>query len=448
MNLADAADLTLRHARAKAGVEAEVVAAEGERLEVGVRLGKTEKLKRSRERRVALRVFTGRSSAVVSTSDLTADSIERLVVDGSALAAATASDPFSGLPDLSGESPLGADLDLFDPLAETFGAEEAIDVVRTAEDAALRADPRITNSEGAEMSASTRHLLYATSSGFRGEQRGSSFSLSVVPIASANGSMQRDYWYAAARHRADLADPLDVGRIAAERTLRRLGARSVATCEVPVVFDPETAASLLAHLASAAAGSAIYRGMSFLRDRLGERIAPPNVRIVDDPLRRAGLASRPFDAEGLTSRRNVVLDAGILTTFLLDTYSARKLAKASTASAARALGEPPAPGPTNFHLEPGRASAAEIIGSVRKGLYVTELIGSGVNPVTGDYSRGAAGVWIENGELTFPVEEITIAGNLLAMFAGIEAIGDDLAFRSAISSPTVMIGNMTVAGHG
>ncbi len=447
MNLDEAIDLTLRRARGFDGVEAEVVAVEGDRLDVGVRLGKTEKLKRSRERRLALRLFAGQSSAVTSTADLSETSLAALVSDCAGLARTTTPDPFSGLPDLHEEPPLPLDLDLFDPSAEGFTAEEAITIARDSEEAALAFDPRLRNSEGAEFSVGTRRLAYATSRGFQGEQRASSFSLTVVPVAVADASMQRDYWYTAARHRARLDDPCDVGRKAAARTLRRLGAKPVATCAVPVVFDPETAASLLGHLASAVSGSAVYRGMSFLRDRLGTAIGPEMVRIVDDPLRVAGLASRRFDAEGLTSRRNVVVEAGVLRAFLLDTYSARKLGKRSTASAVRSLGEPPTAGATNLYLEPGSIPPEEIIASVANGFYVTELIGSGVNAVTGDYSRGAVGVWIEDGRLAFPVEEVTIAGNLHEMFAGIEAIGNDLAFRSSVSAPTVKIAKMTVAGR-
>lgn len=448
MELGDAIEFALGKARALADVEAEATAAEGDRLEIGVRLGKTEKLKRSRDRRLALRLFAGRSSAVVSTSDLGEDSLAALVEECAGLARATAADPFNGLPELDGEPPLADDLELFDPTAETLTAEEAIALACQAENAALSLDRRLTNSEGAEFTASARRLAYATSRGFRGEQRSSSFSLSVVPVATADGSMQRDYWYTAARHRAHMEDPASVGRQAAERTLRRLAARPVATCEVPVVFDPETAASLLGHLASAVSGSSVYRGMSFLRDRLGQTIASGEMRVVDDPLRRSGLASRAFDAEGLTSRRNVVVDGGVLNTFLLDTYSARKLGRRSTASAIRSLGEPPVAGPTNLYLQAGAPSPQDIIGSVAKGFYVTELIGSGVNGVTGDYSRGAAGLWIENGRLAYPVEEVTIAGNLQQMFTAIEAIGNDLAFRSSLSSPTVKIAKMTVAGNG
>jgi PmbA protein len=448
MNLDEAIDLTLRRARSLDGLESEVVAAEGGRLEVGVRLGKVEKLKRSRERRLALRLFAGRSSAAMSTADLRESSLAALVDDCAALARATTPDPFSGLPDLDEESPLPRDLDLLDHTAERITAEEAIAIARDAEEAALAFDPRLTNSEGSEFSSGSRRLVYATSRGFRGEQSSSSFSLTVVPVATAENSMQRDYWYTAARHRARLEDPRDVGRKAAERTLRRVGARSVATCVVPIVFDSETAASLLSHFASAASGSSVYRGTSFLRDLLGGEIGPGALRIVDDPLRPGGLASRPFDAEGLTSRRNVLVDAGVLRSFLLDTYSARKLGLRSTASAVRSLGEAPVAGATNLYLEPGTLSPEEVIGSVANGFYITELIGSGVNPVTGDYSRGAAGLWIENGRLAFPVEEVTIAGNLRDMFAGIDALGNDVVFRSTVSAPTVRVAKMTVAGRG
>jgi len=446
MELAQAADLALRAVRAQVGAEADVVGAEGDRLEVGVRLGKTIKLKRSGERRLALRLFVGRSSAIVSTSDLSEPSLEALVRECRDFARATAADPFAGLPDLADQRPLAADLGTYDAAAESITAEDALAQAHAAEEAALAVDPRLANSEGAEFSSSLRRIVYATSGGFRAENRSSSFSLSVVPVAVADGGMQRDYWYTTARSRAALDDPASVGRIAAQRTVRRLGARSVRTREVPVVFDSETAATLLGHLASAVSGSMIYRGLSFLRDRLGQQIAAPGIRIVDDPLRRGGLASRPFDAEGLTSRRNVVVDDGRLTSFLLDSYSSRKLDKASTASAVRALSEPPAAGATNLYLEPGTASPDDIIASVPSGFYVTELLGSAVNPVTGDYSRGAAGMWIENGALAFPVEGVTIAGNLNEMLSTIEAVGNDLAFRSSVCAPTIKIARMTVAG--
>jgi PmbA protein len=446
MELAEAVELALRGVRTHAGAEADVVAAEGDRLEVGVRLGKTIKLKRSGERRLALRLFLGQSSAVVSTSDLSHSSLASLVAECRGLAHAAAADPFAGLPDLSREPSLPHALEAYDTSVETVTAEDALAQAHAAEQAALAMDPRLTNSEGAEFSSSLRRIVYATSRGFHGENRSSSFSISVVPVAVGDGGMQRDYWYSTARSRAALDDAAAVGRVAARRTLRRLGARAVATRQVPVVFDPETAASLVAHVGSAVSGSTIYRGLSFLRDRLGKQIASRGIRIVDDPLRRGGLASRPFDGEGLTSRRNLVVEDGTLASFLLDTYSARKLGKPSTASAVRSLGEPPTAGVTNLYLEGGKTSPDDIIASIHSGFYVTELLGSAVNPVTGDYSRGAAGLWIENGALAFPVEGVTIAGNLNEMLAAIEAVGSDLEFRSTVSAPTILVGRMTVAG--
>jgi len=325
-------------------------------------------------------------------------------------------------------------------------AEQATDWCQTAEAVALQADQRITNSEGSEFDGGSSAVFYAASNGFRGGYQSSHCSLSVVPIATQNGSMQRDYWYSAQRRLDKLDPPAEIGRIAAERTLRRLGARKVRTCEVPVVFDPDMAASLLAHLAGAVSGNALYKGASFLIGKLGEQIAPPFIHIYDDGALSGGLGSKPFDAEGLPTRRTAVVDGGSLRSYLFDCYSARKLSSKSTANAARSIADAPHVSPTNFILEPGSATPGEIIASVKSGLYVTELMGFGVNPVTGDYSRGTSGVWIENGELKYPVEEITIAGNLLDMFRRIEVVGNDLSLRRSIVSPTLKIGRLTVAG--
>jgi PmbA protein len=270
--------------------------------------------------------------------------------------------------------------------------------------------------------------------------------LAVVPIATENGSMQRDYWYSAQRHLAKLESPEAIGRKAAERTLRRLGARKVRTCDVPVVFDADMAASLLGHLAGAVSGYALYKGTSFLLGKLGEQIAPPFINVSDDGTLVAKLGSKPFDAEGLPTRRTAVVAGGVLQSYLFDCYSARKMESASTGNAARSIADSPHVSPTNFVLQPGAASPREIIASVPSGLYVTELMGFGVNSVTGDYSRGATGIWIENGELAYPVEEITIAGNLLEMFRQIEVVGNDLSYRRSITAPTVKIARLTVAG--
>ena len=445
--LAEIAELLLAAAQRHGATAADVVVAEGSSLDVGVRLGDIEKLKQARQKHLGLRAFIGERSAITSSADFSRDALERLAEDTCALARITAPDPFSGLPAAAELAKTIPDLDLYDPDVESLTAERALEWAKEAEHAALSADARITNSEGGECSASTSRVLYASSLGFQGDYRDSGASVSVVPVASENGAMQRDYWYSAQRKLARLEAPAAIGRKAAERALRRLNARSVATCEVPVIFDPEMAAGLLRHLAAAVSGYALYKGTSFLIGKLGERIAPQFVTVIDDGTLVGALGSKPFDGEGLATRRTVVVDRGVLASYLFDAYSARKLNSRSTGSAARSVGSAPQVAPTNFVLQAGTASAAEIIKSVRSGLYVTELIGFGVNPVTGDYSRGAVGMWIENGELAYPVEEITIAGNLMAMYKNIEVIGNDLDLRHAVAAPTIKIARMTVAGN-
>jgi len=428
---------------------ADAVVAESDGLSVGVRLGEVEKLKRARQRRAGLRVFVGDSTAIVSTADLTADGLAELAGLACGLARSTAPDPHAGLPDradLASNGALGADLALEDPAVAALAPETAIAWAREAEKAALDASPEITNSEGAEAGADAGSVAYASSLGFAASYRGSHASLSVTPIGSRDGNMQRDSWYTVHRHLKGLDAPARVGAEAARRTLRRLGARRAPTCECPVVFDPEMASSLLRHLAGAISGSALYRRMSFLLDQLGQPIASPVVTIVDDPLRPAGPASRPFDGEGVAQKRRTIVDRGKLESYLLDSYSARRLGLRTTGHASRGIGDAPGAGPTNFHLTPGQHTPEAIIASIPNGLYVTELIGFGVNGVTGDYSRGAAGVWIERGELAYPVEEITIAGNLRDMLRDVEMVGNDLDPRTAVASPTIKIAKMTIAG--
>ena len=339
------------------------------------------------------------------------------------------------------------DLDIYD--STTLQTEQQIDLARRGERSALKADPRITNSEGADFDSSSGRMILGTSHGFLGQYSSSSFSLAVSPIASDpdTGAMQRDSWYGVQRKFSKLEQPERIGEEAARRTVRRLGARKVATCTAPVVFDPEAAGSLLGNLCGAVSGYALYKGASFLTGQLGQRLAPEFVTIYDDGRMPGGLGSRPFDGEGLPTRKNVVVDRGVLANYLLDTYSAKKLSLTSTGNASRSVGESPSVGPTNFYLVPGTATPQQIVESVKHGLYVTDLIGFGINMVTGDYSRGASGFWIENGELAYPVEEITIAGNLKRMFAGIEMIGNDLVFRGRIASPTIKLAEMTIAGQ-
>ena len=447
MALEEIAALLLRGARQHGASGADVVVAEGDSLMVGVRLGKVEKVQRARAKHLGLRAFVGDRSAVLSTADFSASSLEQLAADAVALARVTAADPFSGLPDAADLAGPGADLSLYDPVIGSVTAEQATDLCKAGEAAALDSDPRITNSEGAEFDAGSHLVVYAASNGFQGSYQSSSCSLTVVPVASQNGTMERDHWSSVQRHFAALDRPEEIGRTAAIRALRRLGARKVETCEVPVVFDPDMAASLLRHLAGAVSGNALYKGMSFLTGKLGQTIAPAFIDVYDDGTLPRGLGSKPFDGEGLRTRRTPVVEGGVLRSYLFDTYSARKLQSHSTGNAARSVADSPHVSPTNLFLAAGTTPPEAIIQSVSSGLYVTELMGFGVNPTTGDYSRGASGLWIEGGALAYPVSEITIAGNLLTMFRDIEVVGNDLALRQSIAAPTIKIAKLTVAGN-
>ncbi len=435
----------LNRAKARGATEADAFLATEQHATVQVRLGEPESVTHAREQRLSLRAFVGKAAASASTSDLSVGSLERLVDEATSLARLTAGDPLAGLPDPEELAAVVPDLDLYDPDGHRISVEEKLALAQRAEAAALEADSRITNSEGAELFDRQAEYAYATSHGFTGGYRTSSFSLTVSPVAVLNGEMQRESWYTLARKRQRLDPPEEVGRIAARRALRRLGARKVKTAEVPVIFDPETAASLIRSLAAAASGPALYRGASFLLNRLGERIASPTVSIIDDGTLPGALGSRPFDGEGLPIRRTVLIHEGVLESYLLDTYSGRKLGLPSTHHAARD-GSGVSVATTNFSLAPGTVSPEEMIASVKTGLYVTELIGFGINMVTGDYSRGAVGLWIEDGQLAYPVEEVTVAGNLLEMFQAIDGVGNDLVLRNRTSAPTVRVARMVVAG--
>ena len=436
----------LDRARQRGAWEGDAYLVDERHSSVRVRLGKVETVTHAREQRLALRVFVGKASAGASTSDLSRQSVERLVDEAVALARLTAPDPLAGLPDPGEFASTVPDLDLEDPDGHRLTPEAKIKLAERAEAAALDADPRITNSEGAEFFERQARYAYATSEGFFGSYRTSSFTLTVSPIASSNGEMQRDSWYSTARKRQRLDPPEEVGRVAARRALRRLGARQVKTAEVPVIFDPETASSLVRALAGAASGPGLYRGASFLGNRLGTRVAPPAVTVVDDGTIPGAVGSRAFDGEGLPIRKTVLVNAGTLDSYLLDTYSGRKLGLPSTHHAARDGGGVGV-STTNLYLVAGETPPEELIRSVKSGLYVTELIGFGVNMVTGDYSRGAVGLWIENGELVYPVEEVTVAGNLLNMFKAVDGIGNDLVLRDRTSAPTLRVGRMVVAGE-
>jgi PmbA protein len=437
------ADL-LQQATRRGATAADAFVVEDQSFSAQVRLGQVDTVKHAREQHMALRVFVGQSVAAASSSDLSRESVTRLVDEAVSLARVTSPDDKSGLPDASELARRVPDLDLRDRSGHDLSPEDKIELARRCEAAALAADPRITNSEGGDFGDRRARYAYATSHGFSGEYETSSFSLSVAPVAAENGQMQRDYWYHVTRKRAQLEAPEDIGRTAARRTVR-LGARQVKTTEVPVIFDPDMAATLVRHISGAASGPALYRRASFLVGKLGERIAAPSITIVDDGTIPGALGSRPFDGEGLPVRRTVIVEQGVLRSYLLDTYTGRKLGLPSTHHAARD-GSGVGVSTTNLYLAAGSTDPAEMIRSVKNGLYVTELIGFGVNGVTGDYSRGAVGLWIENGELAYPVEEITVAGNLLEMLNAVEAVGNDLVFRDRTAAPTLLIGRMTVAG--
>src|SRR5581483_6752725 len=437
----------LKQAKQKGATAGDVMMAESDSSFVAVRLGDVDKVSQAQEKRLGIRLFFGASSASASTSDISTAAIERLVDDTCALARATAKDEYNGLPAPEALAKDLPDLDLDDGQNRAVSVDDKIRLALAAEKAALEFDPRITNSEGGEFSASAARVLYANSHGFTGEYHGSSYGVSVAPVASSNGSMQRDYWYSSQRKFARLEAPEAVGRRAAERALRRLGARKVKTRECPVVFDPEISANLLRHLSSALSGYALYKGASFLVGRLGEKIASENVTIVDDGTIPGALGSKPFDGEGLPTAKKTIVDRGVLRSYLLDTYSGKKMNLSSTGNASRGIGDSPGVGPLNFYLAAGAHAPEEIVASVDNGFYVTELMGFGVNLVTGDYSRGAAGIWIEKGQLAYPVEEVTIAGNLKEMLANIEMVGRDLEFRGRIAAPTLKLSRMTVAGN-
>ncbi len=425
--------------------DAKVVARNGQDLSVRVRMGETELVEEAGTQSISVRAFKGRRIATSSTNDLTADGLKRLVHDALELCDLSQEDPFAGLPDPGDLAPSYPDLKLYDPACGGVNAAEAVARARRAEEAARAYDTRITNSEGASFGRTAGGFVMATSGGFRGGYFGSYASLSVSPVAADEGGKNRTsgYW-SARRALAKLEDEIAVGREAARRTVALLGAKKVPTQEAPVVFDPDAARSLLGAFAGCVTGDAIYRRSSYLVDRLGTAVASELVTLIDDPLMEGGPGSRPFDGDGLAARRNVVVEKGELKTYLLDTYGARKLGMKSTGSAASATGT--GAGVSNFFLAPGTQTHDEIVRSTKRGLYVTGMMGFGFNAVTGDFSRGAYGYWIEDGELAFPVSEITISLNFQQLFQSIDAVGSDLDFKSSVASPTIRVAGMTIAG--
>ncbi|HVJ53751.1 MAG TPA: TldD/PmbA family protein [Aliidongia sp.] len=427
----------------KAGADqADGVMFEGISISHAQRLGHIEKLERSEGYDLGLRVLIGKRQAIVSSNDRSRSALDGLVERAVAMAKSVPEDEFCGLADPSEIAKSWPQLDMLDP--DEPATERLIERAKAAEEAA-RAVPGVTNSEGAEASWGSSTVVLASSNGFRGSYAGSSHGVSVSVLAGTGDGMERDYDYTSAVYAADLEDPAVVGKRAGEKAVKRLGARKPATTKLPVVYDPRVASSLLGHLIGAIIGPSIARQTSFLKDKLGQRIFSAGINIIDDPHRPRGHRSKPFDAEGLPNQRRALVEDGVLKSWVLDLRSARQLGLASTGNASRGTSSPPGPSPTNLYLEPGKLSRAELIADIKQGLYVTELIGMGVSGITGDYSRGAGGFWIENGEIAYPVNEITIASNLKDMFLNIAA-ASDLEFRGGTNAPTVRVEGMTIAG--
>jgi len=442
-----AADVVQR-AMQRGATAAECVIRDGTEFSTVVRLGEVETLKESGSKALGIRVFVGQRAANTWTSDLSPQSLQRMIDSALELAKVTTEDPFASIPEAAQLGSIDGDLDLYYDDVNSLSTADRIDYARRAERAALDFDPRISNSEGGSFDVATGRKVLANSHGFLGEFQRSYCSVSAVPIArDEQGKMQRDYWYSVSRTMGKLESAESVGQTAAKRTLQRLGARKVKTVRVPIIFDPQVARSLLGHIFEAANGESIYRNASFLTGKLGEQIAGENVTVIDDGTIPGGFGSSPFDMEGVPTRRTVVVENGVLKSYLLNTYAAKKLGLATTGNASRGLAGNPGIGSGNFFLKPGAKTPRQIIADVKDGLYVTEFLGFGVNLVTGDFSRGAGGLWIVNGELTYPVEEITVAGNLKEMLRNISEIGNDLEFRGSVACPTIRIDGMTVAGE-
>jgi len=434
----------LVEAAKRAGADAaDAVAVRGVSQGVEVRDGRVEGSERSEGDDVGLRVLVGRRQAVVSTNDTGGDNVAKLAERAVAMARVAPDDKYVGLADpalLARDFP---ELDLLDPLTPSTAELERRAV---AAEAAALAVKGVTKSGGASASTGIGGMVLVTSTGFHGAYLRSSQGISMTAIVGDGTGMERDYDYTSALHASDLASPESVGRTAGERTVARANPRKVETCKVPVIFDPRVSNSLVGHLVGAVNGASIARKTSFLKDRMGEQLFSKDIRIIDDPLRRRGLRSQSFDAEGVAVRKLAIIDEGVLTSWLLDSATARELGLATTGHAHRGVSSSPSPGAYNLHLEAGKPTPTELMSDIKQGFYVTDLIGSGVNGVTGDYSRGAAGFWIENGECTYAVSEVTIAGHLLEIFKSMTP-ANDLAFRYGINAPTVRIEGLTIAGR-
>jgi PmbA protein len=445
--LLDIAQFAVERAAIAGASDSECTAMEGNEFSVSVRMREVEQLKEAGSRGVGIRVLIGQRAGSSYTSDLSRDGIVKMVDAAVNLARIASEDKFAGMPAPGELGSLPGDLQLFDPAIAEMAPEWKIEQAKRAEEAALSYDPRIRNSEGASFDSFLGQRAFANSRGFGGCYRTSSCGLAASPVAQENGSMERDYWHSSARAASRVESAEYVGQRAAQRALRRLGSRKVATQKVPVVFEPRTARALLDDLFGAFSGAAIYRNASFLVGKLGQRVASAALTIVDDGCLPGLFGTAPFDDEGVRSGRTNVIEDGVLASYLNNSYTGRRLGQKTTANASRGLSGNAGVGPGNLFIAAGVRSPEEIIAGVRNGLYVTSLIGTQADTMTGDYSSGCSGVWIENGELAYPVSEITIAGDLKQMLNDIEHVGSDLEFRGSIASPTLLVREMTVSGQ-
>ena len=442
VNQLDLLSRLLELAKKEGAESADAVVFDATSIEVAQRLGAPEKLERAESADMGLRVFIGKQQAIVSSTDHSDDALREMAERAVAMAKVAPEDPWCGIADPDQIATTLAEMDSFDPVEPE--TQTLIDMANEAEDAA-RAVKGVTNSEGAEAGYSKARIALAASNGFAQNYAVTSHSFSVSVLAGEGTTMERDYDFATAVYAEDLNAPADVGKNAGERAVARLNPQKKKTSQVPVVYDWRASSSLLRHLTGAINGAGIARGTSFLKEMMGEQVFGENITIHDDPHRKRGLSSKPFDGEGIATTPKKIIENGKLTTWLLDLASARQLGLATTGNASRGTCGPPSPSSTNVYLEAGELSVEELISDIKEGLLVNELIGMGVNGVTGDYSRGASGFWIENGEITYPVSEMTIAGNLKDMFAALVP-ANDLEFRYGTDAPTVRIDGMTVAG--
>lgn len=438
----DLADSIIRSALKAGADQADAVMVNSVSVSCSTRLGKQETLERSESAAMGLRVWKGKRVAVVSTSDYTKEHIGKLAERAVAMAAASTEDPFTQLAEKALWASSVPDLDLVD--FKEPSAVWLLDQAKAAEESALEKEG-VTNSKGADASYGRTDFLLATSTGFVGSYAASHFSLSAEIVAGSGENMHRDYDYVTTCHREDLLDPRQVGAEAARRATARLNPKSIPSRQMPVIFDPRAGRALLSSFASAISGSAIARGTSFLKDSMGKRLFSKSIQIIDDPLRRRGLGSHPFDGEGVRVEKRALIKDGVLQTWLLDIRSAAQLGLTTLGNASRGLGSPPYPSTSNVYLEPGNISPEAMVKDIKEGFYITELSGMGTNLVTGDYSQGAAGFWVENGEVAYAVAEATIAGNLKEMFLNLIP-ASDLEFRYATNVPTIRIDGLTVAG--